>query len=309
MTPTELHCEVEEILTSLTVTDAELRYVDKSTVNQAACLTWFVMRAGRITASRAHSVLHTRLDHPSASLIKGICSDSCKPFYSAATTWGKDHEPDALTAYSNIGGHTRFNVGKTGLRLCKEFPYIGASADGLAHCDCHSDRVVEVKCPFKHRNSSLDTMTADPSFCLGKDLNLKRGHAYYTQAQLQMYVYNLFMCDFVVWTSVVCVVVGVPRDDAFVSDMVPRLCAFFKRCVMPELLTRTMQHDSLTVTETVSEKLYCSCRMPANDNDLDDDMVGCDTHNCPHGEWFHFTCVGVKRVPKGSWFCPLCRKT
>ncbi|KAK2180565.1 hypothetical protein NP493_437g00005 [Ridgeia piscesae] len=31
MTPTELHCEVEEILTSLTVTDAELRYVDKST--------------------------------------------------------------------------------------------------------------------------------------------------------------------------------------------------------------------------------------------------------------------------------------
>ena len=72
-------------------------------------------------------------------------------------------------------------------------------------------------------------------------------------------------------------------------------------CVMPDLLTRHTQRDSLTVRETVSGKLYCSCRMPANDLD-DDDMAGCDTHNCPHGQWFHFTCVGVKRVPKGSFF-------
>ena len=90
-------------------------------------------------------------------------------------------------------------------------------------------------------------MTADPSFCLEKDINLKHGHAYYTQAQLQMYVYNLFMCDFVVCTYVSCVVVGVPCDDAFVSDMVSRLCAFFKRCLKPELLTRHMQHDSVAV--------------------------------------------------------------
>ena len=90
------------------------------------------MHAGWITASRAHSVLHTMLDHPSASLVKGICSDtdSCKPFYRAATTWGKDHEPDALTAYSNIGGHTNFKLCKTTLRLCQEFPYIGTSAVG-----------------------------------------------------------------------------------------------------------------------------------------------------------------------------------
>ena len=68
-------------------------------------------------------------------------------------------------------------------------------------------------------------------FLFGKgltQLHLKHGHAYYAQAQLQMYVYNSFMCDFVVWTSAVCVLVGVPRDDAFVLDMVPRLCAYTK---------------------------------------------------------------------------------
>ncbi|KAK2143704.1 hypothetical protein LSH36_819g02023 [Paralvinella palmiformis] len=176
MTLTELNSEVEEI-----VTDAEVKYVVKSTVNQAACTAWFQMCAGHITSSRAHSILHTRLDHPSASLVKGICSDSCKLLHDAATTWGKEHETDALLAYSNIGGHTKFQLSKMGLCLCKEFPYIGASPDGLACCDCHASRVVEVKCPFTHRNSSLDTMRADPSFCLGKDLNLKCGHAYYAQ--------------------------------------------------------------------------------------------------------------------------------
>ncbi|KAK2139924.1 hypothetical protein LSH36_1555g00002 [Paralvinella palmiformis] len=63
------------------------------------------------------------------------------------------------------------------------------------------------------------------------------------------------------------------------------------------------------VTDVMSYKLYCCCRMAANDSGLDDDMIGCDTAKCPNGEWFHFTCVNVKQAPKGSWFCPLCRKT
>ena len=147
MTLTELNSEVEEILYSIVVTDAEVTYVVKSTVNQAACTTWFQMHAGRITASRAHSILYTRHDHPSASLVKGICSDSCKPLHDATTTWGKEHKTDALSTYSNIGGHTKFHLSKMGLCLCKEvvvvvfiskFNINGASPDGLAYCDCHA---------------------------------------------------------------------------------------------------------------------------------------------------------------------------
>ena len=320
----ELDTEVGRILPSITVTDAEVRYVDKCTQNQAACLTWFQMRAGRITASRAHAVLHTRLDHPSASLLQGICSDVCKPFYSAATTWGKEDESDALLVYRNTsleqGGHVNFQLNKTGLRLCREFPYIGASADSVAWCDCHGSRVVEVKCPYKHRDSTIDEMTSDPTFCLGKDLHLKRKHSYYTQTQLQMYVYGVSKCDFVVWSRNVCLIVEVVRDTDFVSDMVPKLCTFFRQCVLPEMMTRHMLHATSTTTTSgpshsvppvstiTSAKVYCSCRMPADDSDLDDDMIGCDTPQCPHGEWFHFSCLKMKRAPKGSWFCPGCRK-
>ena len=36
------------------MTDAEVWYVDKSTMNQAVCLTWFQMSAGRITVPGAN---------------------------------------------------------------------------------------------------------------------------------------------------------------------------------------------------------------------------------------------------------------
>ena len=122
-----------------------------------------------------------------------------------------------------------------------------------------------MKCPFTDRNSSLDTMRADP-FCLGKDLNLKCGHAYYAQVQLQMYVCNLSMFDFVVWTSVLLWKCHVTAVDIFqpVCDARVTLC---------------MQYGSScsqtrAVTDVMSEKLCC-CQIPANDSDLDDDMIGC----------------------------------
>lgn len=34
------------------------------------------------------------------------------------------------------------------------------------------------------------------------------------------------------------------------------------------------------------------------------EMIGCD--KCP--DWYHNLCVGIKKVPEGSWFCPKCSK-
>ena len=50
------------------------------------------------------------------------------------------------------------------------------------------------------------------------------------------------VCDFVVWTSNVCIVVEVALDAEFVAGMVPKLWTFFRQCVLPELLTHRMQH-------------------------------------------------------------------
>ncbi|XP_071484169.1 uncharacterized protein [Diadema antillarum] len=36
-----------------------------------------------------------------------------------------------------------------------------------------------------------------------------------------------------------------------------------------------------------------------------DAMIACDNPRCAV-EWYHFTCVGVTKVPKDEWFCPFC---
>ncbi|XP_003723707.2 uncharacterized protein LOC100892388 isoform X2 [Strongylocentrotus purpuratus] len=38
-----------------------------------------------------------------------------------------------------------------------------------------------------------------------------------------------------------------------------------------------------------------------------DAMIACDNPQCEI-EWYHFTCVGVTKVPKDEWFCPFCSK-
>ncbi|TGO29004.1 hypothetical protein BPAE_0020g00490 [Botrytis paeoniae] len=48
------------------------------------------------------------------------------------------------------------------------------------------------------------------------------------------------------------------------------------------------------------DKKYCICH-----NISYGDMVACDNEDCPY-EWFHWSCVGVKSDPLGTWICPVC---
>lgn len=47
---------------------------------------------------------------------------------------------------------------------------------------------------------------------------------------------------------------------------------------------------------------YCIC----NSHSVDE-MVACDGSGCKI-EWFHFACVGLRKKPKGQWFCDECKK-
>lgn len=46
--------------------------------------------------------------------------------------------------------------------------------------------------------------------------------------------------------------------------------------------------------------LYCICQKNTNE-----DMIGCDNQTCKF-QWFHFSCVGLKEQPVGSWYCTDC---
>ena len=48
--------------------------------------------------------------------------------------------------------------------------------------------------------------------------------------------------------------------------------------------------------------LHCTCRGPSQGN-----MIACDNSDCPI-QWYHYECVGLKRAPRGKWFCPDCKE-
>jgi inhibitor of growth protein 3 len=52
--------------------------------------------------------------------------------------------------------------------------------------------------------------------------------------------------------------------------------------------------------EAGDDRKYCICQAVSYG-----DMVACDNEQCPY-EWFHWSCVGLKAEPTGTWFCPVC---
>jgi hypothetical protein len=89
----------------------------------------------------------------------------------------------------------------------------------------------------------------------------------------------------------------------------------FKKAILPELVGKiysrplqeaapsTSQQDN-SISKKDHREIICICRAPY-DKDKDN-VIGCDNENCPY-VWLHFKCAGVKRVPKGQWFCKECR--
>lgn len=82
--------------------------------------------------------------------------------------WGCDHERTAREAYFKVTAskHSSFSINDAGLFINPDTPFIGATPDGLVHCDCCGDGVLEVKCPYSKKDVPMETACADPSFCL-----------------------------------------------------------------------------------------------------------------------------------------------
>lgn len=131
---TEILWRAEEIFPDVQVTVEEANNCELDTRGQANCKQWFIFRSGRLTASRIKSVCRTLLDNPPRSIIKDICYPANKTFLSKATEWGCEHELHARHVYTKIMSdlHTSFDVKPVGFQINPNFPYLGASPDGLS---------------------------------------------------------------------------------------------------------------------------------------------------------------------------------
>jgi len=73
--------------------------------------------------------------------------------HTAAIQWSCDHESDTIQQYVLTSGSP---VEECGVFLSEEFPYLAKSPNGVITIDNERFGMIEVKCPFKHHNNSIE---------------------------------------------------------------------------------------------------------------------------------------------------------
>ena len=103
------------------------------------------------------------------SLVKKLCYPEAHRFTSVATSWGRQHESDAIDEFIESFAIDRIDARfeKCGLVVNKKYPFLGASPDGNVHCACHGRSLLEAKCLYRCCNKPLsDVVQQDVRFCL-----------------------------------------------------------------------------------------------------------------------------------------------
>ena len=168
----------------------------------ASSVEWYDARRGRITASYAGAIRSLK---NGKSLIERILGNTL-PFTTPALQHGNFFESVARAMYYNDqhAHHKGLAVRECGLFVLDETPILGASPDGLVTCTCHTPRLLEIKCSYKHSNlDPLDIPNEDGNYHLKISngmLQLKQNSDWFYQVQFQMGVSKYERCDFVFHT-------------------------------------------------------------------------------------------------------------
>ena len=228
---------VGELTKDLALTPIMCQQVEQASRGQATNPLWAAYRRGRITASNFGPVLKSAASsrQPAKSLIKTLHGD-----YDAsgarAVQWGIEHEQVAIDIY---GEANECAVSKSGLWLHTSGLF-GGSPDGIVD----DMKIVEVKCPYSARNTSLATLAAQPKgFFLKQSpessliLNIDNdvGRKYFHQMQGYLYLTGRSVCDLVVWTPSETAIILVQKDPEWEKN-VELICSFAKVHFLPSIV-------------------------------------------------------------------------
>lgn len=146
-----------------------------------------------------------------------------------ALEWGKSMETTAIEAYE---GKTGKKVERCGLYVSVQYPFIGASPDGLIG----DNKILEVKCPYSIKDEMIGS---NNYFHLERDseyLQLKETSNYYYQIQTQLLVTGRDCCDLFIWTNVDEKIINVKKNDSFIQNIIiPQVKAFFFQFMLPQI--------------------------------------------------------------------------
>ena len=177
----------------------------------------------------------------------------------------------------------------------------------MVECSCCGLGCLEIKNPHKLKDLSIKDFVADGSTFLFENENgkivLDPNDGYSYQVQTQLLITGLDYCDFFVNLSKESVCVRIEPDESLFDIIIQKSSSFFQTALLPELLAKFYSQPVPTNQEDEASDVWCYCRLGEDE----DDMILCDNNDCEI-KWFHTKCIRLKKVPKGKWFCPECRK-
>lgn len=173
---------------------------------------WFLMRCGKVTASRIGDLTArtkagwgaSRANYAAQLIAERLTGTPVETYTNSAMQWGTDTEPQARAAYAFM---TDFVVQEASFLGHPAVAMSGCSPDGLVN----DDGLVEIKCP--NTATHLDTL-------LGAEIDGK----YVKQMQWQMACAGRNWCDFVSFdprlsAELQMKIVRVQRDDAMIASL------------------------------------------------------------------------------------------
>ena len=201
------------------------------TCAQSANPSWQLHRAGRITASicKVFCTNHTKITNK--TLFEKIMQyTKRKP--TKQMQYGSTMESSARDWYfaTQKQQHVNLSVRETGFYVGVDYPFLGASPDGIVSCDCHDQKLLEIKCPSKYEDGFLNWEN-DKDFPLAKDKSLKTSHQYYFQVQLQMFACTFSSVDFLLYSpknNGIVLLTTVKKNKDFIEKVNTKSWQYFK---------------------------------------------------------------------------------
>jgi hypothetical protein len=210
-----------------TVFAESAKEIEKNTKLQHRSALWHYERRWRITASNFGSVISCTSRRNKAKLCEVLFKSSFAG--NKATNHGLKYEKVAIQMLEK---HLGMKVTSCGLFINSNYPFLGASPDGLIGADA----IVEVKCPFAAREMNIIPGKMFPFLMNNNDgeIVVNPRHKYFAQILGQLAISQRLRCYFVVYTFKQVSVTEVAFDEQVWNiSMLPKLQYFYHKHYCP----------------------------------------------------------------------------
>ena len=194
----------------------------RASQDQSSSLDWFSFRKFRITASKAHLILHGKKLETRQNYFLDTTKSSKTTIAIPACEYGIQLEEEARKKFIQL---TNYRVYQFGLVVRDDQPWLAGSPDGVFVNEKNELCVLEIKCPFTCKDGPINTR-----YIVNNDLLMS--HSYYTQVQLLMYIIGANNTSFFVYSSQDFKHIIVPINKPFINSCIIQLeKLYFNECL------------------------------------------------------------------------------